>query len=292
MITGAGGQLGRELAARLGPGQLAVDRRGLDISDQNAVQAYCEANKPAAIVNCAAYTAVDRAESEPEAAFAVNERGAINLAVAARNLDIPLIHISTDFVFAGRKSSPYKESDRVAPLGVYGRSKLAGERGVLATWPRSLIIRTGWLYAAHGRNFLNTMLHYARERGQLRVVADQVGTPTYAGDLAAAVVEILVGNLLPDSAGARHYGALAGQGASGQIFHYANEGVASWYDFACAIVELSGIPCRVEPITTREYPTPARRPSYSVLNKEKIKKRFGLSIPHWRDSLRGSLGGG
>lgn len=275
LITGAGGQLGRELAARLGPEQLAVGRQELDIVDGLAVKAFFKAHHPVAVVNCAAYTAVDRAESEPEDAFLVNEQGAVNLAMAAESLDIPLIHISTDFVFAGRKSSPYVESDRPAPLSVYGRSKLAGERGVLAACPRSLVIRTGWLYAVHGRNFVNTVLYYARERGQLRVVADQVGSPTYTGDLAAVIAKILAARGLDGNK----------RMATSRIFHYANEGVATWYDFACAIIEISNLPCIVEPVSTQEYPTVARRPPYSVLNKSKIKDTLGLVIPGWRSSL-------
>lgn len=269
LVTGANGQLGHELIRLLGDRAIGADRVMLDITDEKAVLAFCQTRQPSAIINCAAYTAVDKAESDQEAAFKANETGPKNLAQTAKMLDIPLIHISTDFVFNGLKSTPYTEEDIVSPLGVYGQSKLAGEKAVLTTHPKSLIIRTGWVYGAHGKNFVKTMLHYAKERGHLRVVFDQIGTPTYAADLARVITEIL-----PQA----HRGY-------GQIFHYADEGVASWYDFACAIVELGKIDCKVEPIEAVEYPTPAKRPAFSVLNKKKIKQAFGLTIPHWRESL-------
>jgi dTDP-4-dehydrorhamnose reductase len=274
LITGANGQLGYELVQLLGDRAIGADRSALDITDAKAVQAFCEGCQPDAIVNCAAYTAVDRAEEAIEAAYEANEAGALNLASAAKALDIPLIHISTDFVYDGCKSTPYVEEDGTNPLGVYGQSKLSGEKAVLAAHKKSLVIRTGWVYSTHGKNFVKTMLHYGKERGHLRVVFDQIGTPTYAADLARAIEQILP----------------RVQEGYGQIFHYSDEGVASWYDFACAIIELGGIDCTIDPIEAVEYPTPAKRPPFSVLNKQKIKQTFDLKIPHWRESLRRCLG--
>lgn len=274
LISGARGQLGLELARLLkacaGPqGCLPVGREVLDITKDKQVQEFCRANQPGAIVNCAAYTAVDKAETEPGAAFAVNEKGAQNLAQAARVLDIPIIHISTDFVFDGSKPGMYQEGDPARPLGVYGQSKLAGEKAVLAGQGKSLVIRTGWLYSSQGANFVQTILGAAKNKGRLRVVADQAGTPTYVPDLAGAIVKILPWAALGYS----------------QVFHYANAGLASWFDFAMAIVKLSRIPCSILPIETHEYPRPAKRPMYSVLNTKKIRQVFGLSIPHWMESL-------
>ncbi|MGE4294071.1 MAG: dTDP-4-dehydrorhamnose reductase [Campylobacterales bacterium] len=270
LVAGANGQLGRELVKLLGDRVVGADRGVLDIYDEKAVAVYCQAHQPSAIVNCAAYTAVDKAESDTEEAFGANEIGPKNLALAAKILNIPLIHISTDFIFDGQKPTPYTEEDAVNPLNIYGQSKLAGEKAVLATRSKSLIIRTGWVYSAHGKNFVKTMLHYGKERGHLRVVFDQIGTPTHAADLAAAIADIL-----PQAN--RGYG---------QIFHYSNEGVASWYDFASAIIGLSDIACTIEPIEAVEYPAPAKRPAFSVLNKKKIKQTFKLAIPYWRESLK------
>jgi dTDP-4-dehydrorhamnose reductase len=269
MITGAGGQLGRELSSLLEGRCITSDIADLDITNEKVTEDYCNKNKPNAIINCAAYTAVDKAESDSEAAYLANDTGAKNLARAAKNLGIPYIHISTDFVFDGKKSSPYSEEDAVNPLGIYGMSKYAGEQSALSVNPDTLIIRTSWVYASHGKNFVKTMLHYGKEKGHLRVVADQIGTPTWARDLAKVIIQIL-----PEA----HKGY-------GQIFNYSQEGVASWYDFACAVMELGKVDCSIEPIETSDYPTAAARPPYSVLNKKKIKTVFGIKIPHWRVSL-------
>ncbi|MDZ7761350.1 MAG: dTDP-4-dehydrorhamnose reductase [Desulfovermiculus sp.] len=271
LITGVKGQLGRELA-RLLPDETCFPsgRDALDITDEGQVLGYCRAIRPGAIVNCAAYTAVDTAESDVQTAYAVNEKGPENLARAARELDIPLIHISTDFVFDGTKPGMYSEDDIPNPLSVYGHSKLAGEQVVFRVYPQTMVIRTGWLYSGQGRNFFRTILKTAGQRDELRVVADQAGTPTYARDLAQAIGLILSRCAL----------------GRGQIFHYAQAGIASWYDFAWAIVRLAGLSCRVVPIETREYPTPARRPQYSVLNTKKIRRTFDLHIDHWQDALR------
>lgn len=280
LVTGANGQLGSELVRLMQIGKfkqsfLAACRNSLDITDALAVQDYCQANQPRAILNCAAYTNVDMAESEQEKAFAVNEKGPANLAASAATLDIPLIHISTDYVFDGNRPGMYHEDDPANPLGVYGLSKIAGEKILLASHAKAVIIRTGWLYSHNGKNFLRNILTAAHEKNHLHVVADQTGTPTYAKDLAEAILQIL---------------PRACQGF-GQIFHYANEGVASWYDFAWVIVRNTGIACTVMPISSSEYPTPARRPMCSVLNKIKIKQTFNLSIPHWMESLEKCMKG-
>lgn len=269
LVTGASGQLGYELSRLLGEKFFGVDVNELDITDAHAVLSSFAGQEIEAIVNCAAYTAVDKAESERKEAFGVNEFGAKNIAALASKMNIPLIHVSTDFVFDGKKSSPYTEDDSVNPLSVYGASKLAGENAVLRECSSAVILRTSWLYSSHGKNFVKTMLHYGRERGHLRVIYDQVGTPTYAADLAAAIVHIL-----PQA----HKGF-------GQVFHFSNEGVASWYDFAHAILGIAGVPCTIEPIQTHEYPTPATRPQYSVMDKSHVKRTFSVVIPHWRDSL-------
>ncbi len=271
LITGANGQLGRELIRQLPAEEcFPATRKSLDITDAARARAFCHAEKPGAIVNCAAYTAVDAAESDPETAFAVNRDGPANLAAIAAEMDIPLVHISTDFVFDGTRPGLYTEDDPPNPLGVYGQSKLAGEQAVLAAYPRTMIIRTSWLYSGSGKNFVHTILKVAREKGHLRVVADQTGSPTWTADLAQAIQKIL-----PQV-----------EKGFGQIYHYSNLGLASWYDFAVAIVKMAGIGCHVEPIESHEFPTSALRPPNSAMNTKKIRQAFGLPIPYWRDSLQ------
>ncbi|ADU67179.1 dTDP-4-dehydrorhamnose reductase [Desulfurispirillum indicum S5] len=269
LVTGGHGQLGGELSERLGPACISAGREVLDVTAYGDVERFCRTYPIAGIVNCAAYTAVDAAESECENAFRINEKGAAHLARISGDLGIPFIHISTDFVFDGTKTVPYVEGDVPNPLGVYGASKLAGEEAVMSANDRSTIVRTSWLYSSRGKNFVKTILQHASRSGQLRVVDDQVGSPTYAGDLA----DMLVRMLSCSSVG------------GGRVFHFANEGVCSWYDFACAITAMAGIKCDIEPIETSEYPLPAKRPHYSVLNKRKIKTEFGVTIPYWRNSL-------
>jgi dTDP-4-dehydrorhamnose reductase len=275
LVTGADGQLGSELRA-LNPHTepydfLFIGRSELDLTDTEAVERYFEHNAFDAVINCAAYTAVDRAESEPVLAAAVNHKAVEKLAHVAREKGMSLIHISTDYVFDGSNCKPYLENEPTNPQGVYGRTKLNGEEAMLAiNPPDSVIIRTSWVYSEFGNNFVKTMLRLGKERDGLGVIFDQIGTPTYARDLAGAIVEMLP--------------KLKGTGTG--LYHYSNEGVSSWYDFAKAIFELSGIGCDVKPIETREYPTPATRPHYSLLNKNKIKTDFGLAIPYWRDSLK------
>jgi len=298
LVTGAGGQVGRcfaELAPQYPHWQfIFADSALLDISDRKAVMAFFKQNQPDYCINCAAYTAVDKAESEPEKARAINVKGARNLAEAMARLrsegfETPrygdgdgnggLIHLSTDYVYHGKQNTPFVESDAVAPRSVYARTKLAGERAALRAFAHTMVIRTSWVYASHGNNFVRTMLRLGAERPALRVVFDQIGTPTYAPDLAAAILQIIA----QCSTDPEKHKAMSG------IWHYSNEGVCSWYDFAKAIFEIKNIPCAVSPITSAEYPTPAQRPPFSVLNKNKIKAAFGLEIPHWREGLERCL---
>jgi dTDP-4-dehydrorhamnose reductase len=283
LVTGANGQLGRcfrQLAENHPQWTfLAEGSDTLNISDNTAVEAYFSENKPRWVVNCAAYTAVDKAESEPDKAELINVTGVEYLARACARHGAGLIHFSTDYVYNGNQGTAFRETDPVAPAGVYARTKLAGEKAALQLLPGAIIIRTSWVYAREGNNFVNTMLRLGRERGRVRVVSDQIGTPTYAPDLAAAVLEIISqvenGRKKPEE--------VAG------TWNYSNEGVASWYDFAHAIFETAGIQAVAEPIESSEYPTPAKRPPFSVLNKSRIREQFGLHIAHWRDSLKACL---
>lgn len=279
LITGAGGQLGQALQATAPQDAqcVALDRAGLDIADRAAVEAAVHAIAPDLIVNAAAYTAVDRAESEPEAAARINAEGPGHLAAAAAGRGARLIHVSTDFVFDGSSGAPYRPDHPTAPLSVYGVTKLAGEQAVQAACPDALIVRTAWVYGPAGHNFVRTMLRLMAERDEVRVVADQIGTPTYAPALARALWAL-------DAARARG------------IHHWTDSGAASWYDFAVAIQEEAlaiGLLARavpVLPIATSDYPTPARRPSCSVLDKSATVALIGAPAPHWRVHLREMLG--
>lgn len=264
LITGARGQLGRCLSDLL-PDALKTDVGELDITDADAVQSYVDSNQVGTIVNCAAYTAVDRAEDDFDTAAKINIQGPRNLAQTGARL----IHISTDYVFDGRGYRPYTPQDPTNPLSVYGRTKREGELAVLEHAQTAVIIRTAWLYSAYGHNFVQTMRTLGAARSEINVVADQVGTPTFAGDLARAITDILP--RIP--AGHR------------DIYHFTNEGVCSWYDFAVAIMAGSNLPCRVNPIPSSAYPTRATRPFYSVLDKAKIKDTFNISIEHWTKGL-------
>ena len=281
LVTGANGQLGRELQAIAAQGApyrfLFTDADTLDIGDREAVRVFLEKHPADYIINCAAYTAVDRAEDEPELCYRINRDAVGHLAEAAARTNARVIHISTDYVFDGTNHVPYREDDPVAPESVYGRSKYEGERLLQAACPESVILRTAWLYSASGRNFVKTMLQLAAGQEEIRVVADQIGTPTYAGDLAGAILAVID----RAEAGAFRPG----------IYHYSNEGVCSWYDFAFFILQGAGMSrCRVVPIETGEFPARAHRPAYSVLNKGKIKKDYSLVIPHWKTSLEKCLG--
>ena len=277
LVTGANGQLGRALqeAAPDAMQVRAVSRNLLDVTDRAAVHAMVESWRPDVIINAAAYTAVDKAESEPELAEQGNAIAPRNLALAANEIQARVIHISTDFVFDGRSSSPYLPDSKTAPLGVYGRTKLAGEKAVQeVAGQRALIVRTAWVYDAVGKNFLRTMLRLMQERGAVRVVADQIGTPTSAASLASVLWQFVL------------HSELSG------VFHWTDAGVASWYDFAVAIAEeavatgvLRSMPA-ITPIVTQDYPTPAQRPAYSVLDKSATYAALGIGPVHWREQLR------
>lgn len=280
LVTGSNGQLGTELR-RLAldsphhfiftdinslPG---VETVYLDISDRASIDIIAESEKVDIIVNCAAYTDVERAESEIDMAMLLNHQAVENLAGAAASRDAALIHISTDYVFSGEGNLPIREDAVPAPKGVYGSTKLAGEKALQKSACRSVIVRTSWLYSPYGRNFVKTMRSLMRSGRELKVVYDQLGCPTYATDLADALMHIIHGPRIEGNT----------------IYHYSDEGAVSWYDFAQAIRELSGYDCRVVPCLTGEYPTKARRPHYSVLDKSAIKRAYRLEIPYWRDSL-------
>ncbi|MDR3236851.1 MAG: dTDP-4-dehydrorhamnose reductase [Prevotellaceae bacterium] len=277
LITGCNGQLGRDLqaaAARYSALQLlCTDVHNLNLTDNRAVMDYATAHHPDFIINCAAYTAVDKAEDEEEKAFAVNSLAVQNLACAAEKTNARLIHISTDYVFDGRHADPYAEDDCTNPQSAYGRSKLAGEKAALSHL-QTMVVRTAWLYTAEGNNFVNTMLRLGAERTDVNVVNDQYGSPTYAADLAETLLCII------DKV--THREKLFTPG----IYHYTNEGVCSWYDFAQRIMQLGQRRCTVHPITTAEYPTKAVRPQYSVLSKEKIKTNYGIVVPTWDEALQ------
>ncbi|MDL2302854.1 dTDP-4-dehydrorhamnose reductase [Dysgonomonas sp. OttesenSCG-928-D17] len=276
LVTGANGQLGSEIR-RISAGHednfrfFFTDVAELDITDAKAIDAFVKENEIKYIVNCAAYTAVDRAEDDVDLCYKINRDAAVNLGIAATNNGAKVIHVSTDYVYDGTATKPYVETDAVNPQSVYGKSKELGERGLMNACPDSIIIRTAWLYSIFGNNFVKTMMKYGRERDELNVVADQTGTPTNAADLAEAIVKIL------DFSETKEF--------KPGIYHYSNEGVTTWYDFTLQIHKDAGIACRVNPITTDQYPTKATRPQYSVLDKTKIKAVFGLSIPKWEDSL-------
>jgi dTDP-4-dehydrorhamnose reductase len=280
LVLGAGGQVGRELCRREWPASYrlaAFDRGDVDIIREESIAAAMQRERPDIVVNAAAYTAVDRAESEPDAAWAVNCTGPALLAAACRGAAIPLIHISTDYVFDGSKPGPYREDDPVDPLGVYGRSKEAGDRAIREALPEHVILRTAWVYSAHGHNFVKTMLRLAAERPVLRVVADQTGSPTSAADIAAAIATVV-----------QRIAAGQGQWQWG-TFNFTGAGAVTWHGFAETIFDLAepwrGPPPRVEAITTADYPTPARRPANSVLDCSRIGEAFGITPRPWREAL-------
>jgi dTDP-4-dehydrorhamnose reductase len=278
LITGAGGQLGKSFAQLKDHYTsfewMLADRSMLDVANQAQLSDFFETYRPDACINCAAYTAVDRAETEQAAATLVNTSVPQWLGTACAAREIPLIHYSTDYVYHNGQNRPFRETDATAPKSIYAQTKLAGEEAMLRVYPYATVIRTSWVYAPFGHNFVKTMLRLGKERGHLKVVFDQIGTPTYAGDLARATLEMLA-----QAFDKKETHQLGG------IYNYSNEGVCSWYDFAVAIFEIAGLNCTVQPIESSEFPTPAARPPFSVMNKEKIKKTFGLSIPHWRESL-------
>ena len=273
LVTGANGQLGNEMRVLSAEYKeytcFFTDVAELDICDEQAVMTFVKENNIHVIVNCAAYTAVDKAEDDEKTADLINHVAVGYLAAAAKSVNATLIHISTDYVFRGINYVPFTEEDMTEPTGVYGKTKLAGEEAVVNSGCNYIILRTAWLYSAWGKNFVKTMLKLTEEKDILPVIFDQIGTPTFAGDLADAIGWIL-DRRMTDKKG---------------IYHFSNEGVCSWYDFAAVIARLAGNECDVRPIHTFEYPSKVKRPHYSVLDKTKFRETFGYKIPHWMESL-------
>ncbi|MBR2399765.1 MAG: dTDP-4-dehydrorhamnose reductase [Alistipes sp.] len=274
LVTGANGQLGSEMRklGAVSPNEyIFTDVAELDITDKAAVMAFAEQNKINVIVNCAAYTNVDKAEDDEATAELINATAVRNLAEAAKAQDATLFHVSTDYVFGAEGNTPRSEDMPTNPLGVYGTTKLHGEQAIQEVGAKAIIIRTAWLYSEFGNNFLKTMLRLTAEKESLNVVFDQVGTPTYAGDLALVIFSIIEGNIYIGNEG---------------TYHFSNEGVCSWYDFATEIAIAAGHDgCNIQPCHSSEFPSKVTRPPYSVLDKTKIKQTFGVDIPHWRDSM-------
>lgn len=273
LVLGSNGQLGQCIqqyaSKHLTHFQfIFTDRTQIDICDALLLREQLIAYQPEYVINCTAYTAVDKAESEQAKADEINHLAVKNLALICKDINATLLHISTDFVFDGTSNTPISEEAPCAALGVYGQTKLDGEQAIIQHGHKYFIIRTSWLYSNIGANFFTNISKYARERDALNIVYDQVGTPTYTMDLVQALIAIIQSN-------SKDYG----------IYHYSNEGVCSWYDFAVELVHMQDIDCKIAPILSAQYPTPAKRPAYSVLNKSKIKNSFSLTIPHWRESL-------
>ncbi|WP_122894020.1 dTDP-4-dehydrorhamnose reductase [Arcobacter peruensis] len=273
LVTGSNGQLGseiRELEKDYSYNFFFTTRENLDITNKDDIKNFCESNNINTIINCAAYTAVDIAEEDVENADLTNRKAVKKLALVSKELNIKLIHISTDYVFDGKNFKPYCEEFQTNPNSIYGKTKLDGEKEMINVNPlNSIIIRTSWVYSTFGNNFVKTMLRLGKEKDELGVIFDQVGTPTNAADLAKTILDILP-NIKNDKV---------------QIYNYSNEGVLSWYDFAKEIMKMAKITCTINPIETYQYPTPAKRPHYSLLNKAKIKNEFNITIPFWKDSL-------
>ena len=277
LVTGASGQLGqaiRFIASNYRECKfIFASSQDLDITNQDRVNHFFDTNKIDFCINTAAYTAVDKAESEIEKAESINFFGPKNLAIACKNNNAKLIHISTDFVFDGSSNKPYSETDATNPLGVYGKTKLEGEQAVTSIMDEYFIIRTSWVYSQFGNNFMKTMLRLASERDSLSIVSDQIGSPTNAVDLAVAIMQIVVKS--EQSASNIQYG----------IYNFSNEGIASWYDFAKEIFRINNVVINVKPIASEAFPTPAKRPKYSLLDKSKVKNTFGIEIKTWQESL-------
>jgi len=278
LITGADGQLGRELrglSSSYDYDCVFASRREIDISDTLFLRRHLEELNVDVIINCAAYTNVNKAESEKDAAMKINSEAVGLMAQLTSKMNITLVQISTDYIFDGNKNTPYGEDDEPIPISVYGYSKYEGEKAIIANTKDYIIIRTSWLYSDHGHNFMNTIIRLASEKRDIKVVYDQIGTPTYAYDLAKAILDVM---------------PKIGSGTSG-VYNFSNEGVASWYDFAVAITDYAGLDVHVEPIETDLYPVPAKRPAYSLLSKDKIKRVFDLRINHWSHSLYNCIEG-
>jgi len=276
LVTGSDGQLGsiQNFSSDYENNYFFTCKGELDITKKEELKSFIEKNDINIIINCAAYTAVDKAEDDEKLVDAINHKAVKNLAKTAKEKNIKLIHVSTDYVFDGKNYKPYDEEALTNPQSIYGRTKLDGEKSMIDINPaNSIIIRTSWVYSNHGSNFVKTMLKLGKQKEELNVVFDQVGTPTYAGDLAKTILDII-----PKI-----------QNSTLKIYHYSNEGVTSWYDFAKEIMKMAKIDCKINPIQTSQYPTPAKRPYYSLLNKAKIKKEFNMTIPFWKDSLEKCL---
>lgn len=273
IVTGANGQLGTEIRQLKNSfpqyNFVFVARDELDITDADSVNSIFNSSSPSYCINCAAYTAVDKAETDLEQAYKINSKATENLAIACREHNTRFIHISTDYVFDGTASSPYTEESRTNPVSIYGKSKLEGEQKAIKANPDSVIIRTAWVYSQFGKNFVKTMLRLMNDKPEIGVVSDQLGSPTYAADIAMAIMKII-------SSGDWYPG----------IYHFSNQGVISWFDFATAIKELSGSNCQVNPITTAQYPTPAKRPAYSVMGSQKISSTYNIQLIYWKESLQ------
>lgn len=272
LITGSHGQLGNEMqqAAKSFPAfnYLYTDIEDLDICDKDALNAFVKANHVNIIINCAAYTNVDKAEDDVELCYKINRDAVRNIGEVATENKLKVVHVSTDYVFDGTNYLPYTENQQVCPATVYGKSKLAGELALLESCDQAVIIRTAWLYSSFGNNFVKTMMRLGTERDSINVVFDQIGSPTYAADLADTILKLVNHeSFIPD------------------IYHFSDEGVCSWYDFTKSIHRIAGITCDVRPIETKDYPARTPRPHYSVLNKAKIKSIYGITIPHWEESL-------
>jgi dTDP-4-dehydrorhamnose reductase len=273
LVTGSNGQLGseiKEISKDYSYNFFFTDRTNIDITNKEDIKSFCEKNSINVIINCAAYTAVDKAETDIENADLVNRKAVKKLALVCQELNIKLIHISTDYVFDGKNFKPYNEEYQTNPQGIYGKTKLDGENEMIKINPKnSIIIRTSWVYSSFGNNFVKTMLRLGKEKESLGVIFDQVGTPTYAKDLAKVILDIIpqINN------------------TKVEIYNYSNEGVLSWYDFAKEIMKMAKLNCKISPIETFQYPTPCARPHFSLLNKSKIKSTFNIEIPFWKDSL-------
>ena len=273
LVTGSNGQLGseiKELSSKYEYNFFFTDRSNIDITNKESIKTFCQTNSINTIINCAAYTAVDKAESDEVNADLINRKAVKKLALVSEELNIKLIHISTDYVFDGKTYKPYVEEFQTKPNSVYGKTKLNGENEMINVNPKnSIIIRTSWVYSSYGNNFVKTMLRLGKEKDELGVIFDQVGTPTYAAHLAMAILDIIPKLNNPKV----------------EIYNYSNEGVLSWYDFAKEIMKMAKLNCKINPIETHQYPTPAKRPHYSLLNKSKIKSTFNIEIPYWKDGL-------
>lgn len=275
LVVGSKGQLGselQELSKEYSFHFCFFDFPEMDITNKELVNEKINSLKPDFLINCAAYTAVDKAETEKDIAFAINRDGVSNLATACTENNVLFIHISTDYVFDGETKEPYKEDSPVKPANIYGISKLQGEQEALKNNPEVIIIRTAWVYSAYGSNFVKTMLRLMKTKSEINVVADQFGSPTYAHDLAEVILQIIS----------------SGKWTPG-IYHYTNNGIISWFDFASEVKNLSNLSCSILPITTEQYPTPARRPKYSVLDKTKMRQTFGIELKDWKESLKECL---